>query len=158
MSESDVYRPSWNHMESILYRISRTRARACEHFATTTTTTRREATRRDTQPTPECYPGQCPVSKVQFFLEQPFLKPRFSEDLPGNRYDNTGSDRCYVETDANRFALRIVSRPFHGRSARPSKFFGDSERYTRRLWGNVLGIFPEETTAARLLRRQIKSL
>lgn len=35
------------------------------HFAR-----RRDATRRDgTRLTTECYPGQCPVSKVQFFLE-----------------------------------------------------------------------------------------
>lgn len=34
-------------------------------------------------------------------IEWPFLKPRFSENLPENRYDNTGTGRCHPETDAS---------------------------------------------------------
>lgn len=86
---------------------------------------RGDATRGDaTQPTAECYPGRCPVSKVQFFLvnvEWPFLKPRFSEDLPGNRYDNTGSGRCTSGRMRESFCVKRGSfqrRPFHGRFTR----------------------------------------
>jgi len=104
----------WAHhpcVESTLYRIPR-------------------AFRDATQPTAECYPGRCPVSKVQFFVA------RASSSLSLNRVSRniylktvtiirTAADAARRDGCESFRVERIVSRPFHGRSARPSKFFGE---------------------------------
>lgn len=113
-----------------------------------------------TQPTAECYPGRCPVSKVQFFLESvewPFLKPRFSEDLPGNRYDNTGGGRCTSGRMRKSFCVErgsFCDRFTRGRvnSSAIRRNDADSTETSRES-------FPKKCSrgAARLHRRGIKS-
>jgi len=111
------------------------------------------ASRDATKPTAECYPGWCPVSKVQFFVA------RASSSLSLNR----ASRKIYLKTvtiirtaaDVARrdgcesFRVeRIVSRPFHGRSARPSKFFGE-QTGTSPEW-----IFPRRTRKSAAMRER----
>lgn len=120
-----MHRPSGNHMESILYR-----KRAC--------ISQDDATQRDA--TGHGLRRNVTLASVQY--------PRSSSSsrAPSSLSLNRVSRKIHLETvtiiravaDAVRrdgyesFCVgKIVSRPFHGRSARPNKFFKNSTDATR---------------------------
>jgi len=98
---------------------------------TSATTTRRDAMWHSLRRNVTLWPvssNQGPVLPWERWVADSFLKPRFSEDLPGNRYDNTGSSRCCSSRWMRTFCVEwIVSRPLHGHfPCDREKFFGGS--------------------------------
>lgn len=67
--------------------------------------------REPRRPILECHPNRrvhCPRSSSSSWINWPFLKARFSENLPENRYDNTATDRCHPETTGERSQSPLI--------------------------------------------------